>query len=128
MKIKGLILACLMIVGSSANATVATPAIAGAVASASASHRITQEATNNAFRSVNNALDNSTKVLIPCKPKAVGGFFDSRADRELTVEECEGIKKDFERLNGVKYRFGKAVSYDRYNNNVYFELIEEKQL
>lgn len=127
MKIKSLILVCLMIASSSANATVTTSAVAGAVASASVSHRITQEATNNAFRSVNNALDNGTKVIVPCKPKAVGGFFDSRADRELTVEECEGIKKDFERLNGVKYKFGKAVSYDRYNNYVYFELIEIKE-
>lgn len=128
MKIKSLILVCLMIVSGSASASVATTsAVAGAVASASVSHRITQEATNNAFRYVNNALDYGTKVIVPCKPKAVGGFFDSRADRELTVEECEGIKKDFERLNGVRYRFGKAVSYDRYNNYVYLELIEIKE-
>lgn len=126
MKIKSLILACLMIASSSANATVTTSAVAGAVASASASHRITQEATNNAFRSVNNALDNATKVLVPCYPKYKGGFFKgSIIDRELTIEDCDEEKREFEKLNGVRYRFGKAVSLDRYNRYFYFELIEE---
>lgn len=123
MKLKGLILACLMIASSSANATVTTSAVAGAVASATASHRITQEATNNAIRSVNNALDNSTKVLIPCKPRYIGTF-SSRIDREQTIEDCDEEKREFEKLNGVRYRFGKAVSLDRYNRYFYFELIE----
>ena len=124
MKLKGLILACLMIVSSSANATVTTSAVAGAVASASASHRITQESTNNAFRSLNNALDNGTKVIVPCKPRYIGTF-KSRIDRELTIEDCDEEKREFEKLNGVKYTFGKAVSLDRYNRYFYFELIEE---
>lgn len=127
MKLKGLILACLMIVSSSANATVATPAIAGAVASVNASHRIAQD-SNNAIYSVNNALNNATKVIVPCKPRTVGGFFDgTRIDKELTVEECEESKKKFERLNGVRYKFGKAVSWDRYNGYFYFELIEVEE-
>lgn len=127
MKLKGLILACLMIVSSSANATVATPAIAGAVASVNASHRIAQD-SNNAIYSVNNALNNATKVIVPCKPRTVGGFFDgTRIDKELTVEECEELKKKFERLNGVRYKFGKAVSWDRYNGYFYFELIEVEE-
>ena len=124
MKLKGLILACLMIVSGSANATVVTPAIAGAVASANASHQIRREHTINAINSVNNALDNSTKVLVTCKPQHIG-VFDSRIDRELTIERCEEEKREFEKLNGVRYRFGKAVSYDRYNRYYYFELIEE---
>lgn len=124
MKLKGLILAFLVVASSSANATVVTTgAIAGAVASANASHRITQD-SNNAIRSVNNALDNSTKVLVPCKPQYLG-VFDSRIDRESTLETCEKEKREFEKLNGVRYRFGKAVSYDRYNRYYYFELIEE---
>lgn len=124
MKLKGLILACLMIVSGSASATVVTPAIAGAVASsANASRRIAQN-TNNAINSVNNALDNSTKVLVTCKPQHIG-VFDSRIDRELTIEKCEEEKRKFERLNGVRYKFGKAVSYDNYRNYFYFELIEE---
>lgn len=123
MKFKGLIFACLMIVSSSANATVATPAIAGAVASANASHRIAQDA-NNAIHSVNNALDTSTKVVVPCRLRH-SGVFDSRVDRELTIEECDNVKRKFEKLNGVRYTFGKAVSYDRYNGYYYFELIEE---
>lgn len=122
MKLKCLIIACLMLVSSSANATVTTSALA--VASASASHRITQNATNNAIHSVNNALDNSTKVLIPCKPRYIGTF-SSRIDRESTIEECDEEKREFEKLNGVKYKFGKAVSLDRYNRYFYFELIEE---
>lgn len=126
MKIKSLILAFLVVASSSANATVATTgAIAGAVASANASHRITQE-SNNAIYSVNNALNNATKVIAPCKPQYIG-VFDSRIDRELTIEECDKTKKKFERLNGVKYKFGKAVSYDRYNGYFYFELIEIKE-
>lgn len=127
MKIKSLILTLFLVVASgSANATVATTgAIAGAVASANASHRITQE-SNNAIYSVNKALDNSTKVLIPCKPRYIG-IFKSRIDRELTIEECDEEKREFEKLNGVKYKFGKAVSYDRYNGYFYFELIEIKE-
>lgn len=125
MKFKGLIFACLMIVSSSANATVATPAIAGAVASANASRRITQE-SNNAIYSVNKALENSTKVIAPCYPKYKGGFFDeSIIDRELTISRCEEEKRNFERLNGVRYKFGKAISHDNYRNYFYFELIEE---
>lgn len=34
-------------------------------------------------------------------------------------------KRKFEHLNGVRYKFGKAVSYDNYRNYFYFELIEE---
>lgn len=124
MKLKGLILAFLVVASSSANATVVTTsAIAGAVASANVSHRIAQDA-NTAIRSVNNVLDNSTKVLVPCKPQYLG-VFDSRVDRELTIEECDEERKKFEKLNGVKYKFGKAVSHDRYNGYFYFELIEE---
>lgn len=126
MKLKCLILAFLMIVSGSANATVVTPAIAGAVASANAS-RIVQD-SNNAIRSVNNALENSTKVLVPCYPKYKGGFFDeSIIDRELTISTCEKEKRDFERLNGVRYKFGKAVSHDNYRNYFYFELIEVEE-
>lgn len=124
MKLKGLILACLMIVSGSANATVVTPAIAGVVAStANASRRIAHN-TNN---SVNNALDNSTKVLVPCDPQYKGGgfFTASVIDRELTIGRCEEEKRKFERLNGVRYKFGKAVSYDNYRDYFYFELIEE---
>ena len=76
MKLKCLILAYLMIVSGSANATVVTPAISGAVASSNASHYIRQNA-NHSFYSVNNALDNATKVLVPCYPKYKGGFFDA---------------------------------------------------
>ena len=127
MKIKSLLTLLVMLATGSANATtVATTA--SAVASAHASHRhhqIEQENTNAAIYSVNNALENRTRVLIPCKPKSIGGLFEnSRIDRELTIEECDDEKKKFERLNGVKYRFGKAVSHDRYNNYFYFELIE----
>lgn len=126
MKLKGLILACLMIVSGSANATVVTPAIAGAVASSSnASRRIAQD-TNNTIYSVNKTLENSTKVLVPCYPKYKGGFFDgSIIDRELTISRCEEEKRTFERLNGVRYKFGKAVAHDNYRNYYYFELIEE---
>lgn len=125
-KIKSLILACLMIVSGSANATVATPAIAGAVASsANASRRMAQEA-NNAIYSANKVLENSTKVLVPCYPQYKGGFFKgSIIDRELTIKDCDEEKRDFERLNGVRYKFGKAVSHDNYRNYFYFELIEE---
>ena len=127
MKLKGLILAFLVVASSSANATVVTPAIAGAVASANASRRIVQD-SNNAIRSVNNALENSTKVLVPCYPKYKGGFFDeSIIDRELTISTCEKEKRDFERLNGVRYKFGKAVSHDHYGNYFYFELIEVEE-
>ena len=124
MKLKGLILACLMIVSGSANATgVATSAVAGAVASANISHRITRD---NAIYSVNQALENSTKVLVPCYPKYKGGFFKgSIIDRELTIEDCDEEKRDFERLNGVRYKFGKAVAHDNYRNYFYFELIED---
>lgn len=126
MKIKGLILT-LFVMTCSANATTVATTV-GAVASAHASHRhhqIEQENTNAAIYSVNNALENKNMVLVPCKPKSIGGFFEnSRIDRELTLENCDEEKKKFERLNGVQYRFGKAVSHDRYNGYFYFELIE----
>lgn len=127
MKIKGLILTLfVMLATGSVNATtIATSA--GAVAAANARHRhqIEQEHTNSAIYSVKNALENRNRVLVPCKPKSIGGLFEnSRIDRELTIEQCEEEKKKFERLNGVKYRFGKAVSHDRYNGYFYFELIE----
>lgn len=124
MKIKGLILTLfVMLATGSVNATtIATSA--GAVASAHR-YRIEQEHTNGAIYSVNNALENKNRVLIQCKPKSIGGLFEnSRIDRELTMEQCEEEKKKFERLNGVNYRFGKAVSHDRYNGYFYFELIE----
>ena len=124
MKLKGLIFACLIIVSGSANATVTTSAIAGAGASANISHQIRREHTINAINSVNKAVENSTKVVVPCKPQYLG-VFDSRIDRESTIEECDEEKKEFEKLNGVRYRFGKAVSYDSYNRYYYFELIEE---
>ena len=127
MKLKGLILVCLMIVSGSANATVTTSAVAGAVASsANASHRITRD---NAIYSVNQALENSTKVLVPCYPKYKdGGFFKaSRIDRELTIDGCEEERQEFERLNGVRYKFGKAVAHDNYRDYFYFELIEVKE-
>ena len=125
MKFKGLILAFLIVSGS-ANATVTTSAVAGAVASANISHQIRRENTINSINSVNKALENSTKVLVPCYPQYKGGFFtESIIDRELTIDGCEEEKREFERLNGVRYKFGKAVSYDRYNSYVYFELIEE---
>ena len=128
MKFKGLIFACLMLVSSSANATVATPAIAGAVASASISHPIGRENTINSINSVNKALENSTKVLVPCYPRYKGGFFNgSIIDRELTIDGCEEERQEFERLNGVRYKFGKAVAHDNYRNYFYFELIEVKE-
>lgn len=126
MKFKGLILAFLMIVSGSANATVVTPAIAGAVASANASRHMRQDA-NHAFYSVNKALENSTKVLVPCYTEYKGGFFGSIIDRELTIGKCEEEKQKFERLNGVRYKFGKAVSHDNYRNYFYFELIEVEE-
>lgn len=128
MKIKSLILTLfVMFATGSANATtVATAAGAVARANAQVAHHTEQEhAANGAIYSVNNALDNKNMVLVPCKPKSIGGLFEnSRIDRELTIEECDDEKKKFERLNGVKYRFGKAVSHDRYNGYFYFELIE----
>ena len=125
-KIKSLILVCLMIVSGSANATVTTSAAAVAIASANASRHIRQDA-NHAIYSVNKALENSTKVLVPCYPQYKGGFFsESIIDRELTISTCEEEKREFERLNGVRYKFGKAVAHDNYRNYFYFELIEEK--
>lgn len=125
MKFKSLIFAFLVIASSSANATVTTSAVAGAVASANASRHIRQDA-NHAFYSVNKTLENSTKALVPCYPKYKGGFFDkSIIDRELTIGACEEEKREFERLNGVRYKFGKAVAHDNYRNYFYFELIEE---
>lgn len=125
MKIKSLILTLfVMLATGSANATTIVTS-AGAIASAHR-HRIEQEHINDAIYSVNNALENKNRILIQCKPKAIGGLFEnSRIDRELTIEQCEEEKKKFERLNGVKYKFGKAVSHDRYNGYFYFELIEE---
>lgn len=127
MKIKGLILTLFLVVATgSANATtIATSAGAVAAANARHRHRIEQEHANGAIYSVNNALENKNRVLIQCKPKSIGGLFErSRIDRELTIEQCDEEKKKFERLNDVKYRFGKAVSHDRYNDFFYFELIE----
>lgn len=126
MKIKSLILALMLATGSANATTIATSGGAVARAHALHQHRIEQEhSANGAIYSFNNALENRNRVLIPCKPKSIGGFFEkSRIDRELTIEECEDEKKKFERLNGVKYRFGKAVSHDRYNGYFYFELIE----
>lgn len=127
MKIKGLILTLfVMLATGSVNATtIATSAGAVAAANAHAAHRIEQEHTNRAIYSVKNALKNRNMVLVPCKPKSIGGLFEnSRIDRELTIEQCEEEKKKFERLNDVKYRFGKTVSHDRYNGYFYFELIE----
>lgn len=126
MKIKGLILTLFLVVATgSVNATtIATSAGAVAAANAQAAHRIEQEHTNSAIYSVKNALENRNRVLVPCKPKYIGGLFDrSRIDRELTVENCDAEKKEFEQLNGVKYRFGKAVSHD-HNGFFYFELVE----
>lgn len=127
MKFKSLILAIVMAVSGAANASVVTTsAVAGAVASsANASRRMAQDA-NNAISSVNKALENSTKVLVPCYPQYKGGLFsESIIDRELTIGKCEEEKRMFERLNGVRYKFGKAVSHDNYRNYFYFELIEE---
>lgn len=127
MKFKSLIITLLILASGSANATV-TATTSGAVAGANAQrlHRIEQEHTNSAIYSVKNALENSSKVLVPCYPKYKGGFFDkSRIDRELTIDSCEEEKQKLERLNGVRYKFGKAVAHDNYRDYFYFELLEE---
>ena len=129
MKFNSLILVFLMIISSSANASVVTASVAGAVASANASANAyhSEQEHNNAIRSVNNALENRNRILIPCNQRYTGGFFEKpKIDRKLTIKGCDDDKKKFERLNGVKYKFGKAVSFDRYNGDFYFELIEVK--
>lgn len=126
MNIKSLIITLFIVASASANATVVTTAGAVASANAQAAHRIEQEHINSAIYSVKNALNNRNMVLVPCEPRTIGGLFEkSRLDRELTLEDCEEEKQKFERMNGVRYKFGKAVSHDNYRNYFYFELIEE---
>lgn len=70
-------------------------------------------------------LEHQGRVIVPCNPRRSGWFRDAKFDRQSTIESCKEQKEFLEQMNGVKYRFGKAVAYDIHNHNFYFELIEE---
>lgn len=133
---RNLILLILFVAVTDVNAA-STPAISTATTSAAttaamyhvmhsnhSSRRAAKHGISKAFR--NEAISKSD-IVVPCKVYWISaGIFetDGRVDVEKTLRKCEKEKTIIEQMNGVKYSFGTAKTYDPYFGKVYLELIQ----
>ena len=87
-------------------------------------NRAQKNVISKAFRNETNSKSN---VVVPCEVYWISeGIFktDLRVDVEKTLRKCDKEKSIIEQMNGVKYSFGKANTYDPYFGKVYIELIQ----
>lgn len=88
-----------------------------------ANRRAAEHGISKVFR---NETISKTDIVIPCEVYWISeGIFktDIRVDVEKTLRKCDKEKTIIEQMNGVKYSFGKAKTYDPYMGKVYLELI-----
>ena len=130
---RSLILLILFVAVADVNAA-SSPAVSTATTSAATtaamyhvmhSNRIAaKHGISKAFR--NEAISKSD-IVVPCKVYWISaGIFetDGRVDVEKTLRKCDKEKSIIEQMNGVKYSFGTAKTYDPYFGKVYLELIQ----
>lgn len=91
------------------------------------SRRAANHGISKAFR--NETISRSeTDIIVPCTVHYISEFdlFKTarRVDVEKTLRKCEKEKSLIEQMNGVKYSFGTAKTYDPYFGKVYIELIQ----
>lgn len=87
-------------------------------------NRAQKNVISKAFR---NETNSKSDVVVPCEVYWISeGIFktDLRVDVEKTLRKCDKEKSIIEQMNGVKYSFGKANTYDPYFGKVYLELIQ----
>lgn len=87
-------------------------------------NRAQKNVISKAFR---NETNSKSDVIVPCEVYWISeGIFktDLRVDVEKTLRKCEKEKSIIEQMNGVKYSFGTAKTYDPYFGKVYLELIQ----
>lgn len=66
----------------------------------------------------------NSSVIVACRVKFTSIFSDSPSLKS-TLKKCEENKRILEKLNKVKYNFGKAKGYLPYSQEVIIELIEK---
>lgn len=131
---KNLILLILFVAVTDVNAasSAVTTAITTAPAATTAAMYHVMHSNNRAQKNViSKAFRNETisrsDISIPCEVYWISeGIFktDLRVDVEKTLRKCEKEKSIIEQMNGVKYSFGTAKTYDPYFGKVYLELIQ----
>ncbi len=133
---RNLILLILFVAVTDVNAA-STPAVSTATTTAAttaamyhvmhsnhSSRRAAKHGISQAFR---NETISKSDIVVPCEVYWISeGIFktDLRVDVEKTLRKCEKEKSIIEQMNGVKYSFGKANTYDPYFGKVYLELIQ----
>lgn len=133
---RNLILLILFVAVADVNAA-SSPAISTATTSAAttaamyhvmhSSHSNRSAAKHGILRVFRNETNSKSDVVIPCEVYWISeGIFttDIRVDVEKTLRKCEKEKTIIEQMNGVKYSFGTAKTYDPYFGKVYLELIQ----
>lgn len=125
---RNLILLILFVAVTNANAAVSTATTSAATTAAMyhvmhSNNRAQKNVISKAFR---NEISRSD-IYVPCEVHWISrGIFetDLRVDVEKTLRKCEKEKSIIEQMNGVKYSFGTAKTYDPYFGKVYIELIQ----
>lgn len=130
---RNLILLILFVAVADVNAA-SSPAVSTAATTAASTavmyhvmhsnNRAQKNVISKAFR---NETISRSDIVIPCEVHWISrGIFetDLRVDVEKTLRKCEKEKSIIEQMNGVKYSFGTAKTYDPYFGKVYLELIQ----
>lgn len=128
---RSLILLILFVAVADVNAAVSTATTSAASTDVMyhvmhSNNRAQKNVISKAFR--NETISRSdSDIVVPCEVHWISrGIFetDLRVDVEKTLRKCEKEKSIIEQMNGVKYSFGKARTYDPYFEKVYIELIQ----
>lgn len=130
---RNLIILILFVAVTDANAA-SSPAVSTATTSAATTAAMyhvmhsNNSARKHGFSKVlRNETISKSDIIVPCKVYWISeGIFktDLRVDVEKTLRKCEKEKSIIEQMNGVKYSFGTAKTYDPYFGKVYLELIQ----
>lgn len=133
---RSLILLILFVAVTDVNAA-SSPAVSTAITTATASttaamyHLMNSNSSRAAKHDISKVFRNETisrsDIVVPCKVYWISmGIFetDGRVDVEKTLKKCDKEKSIIEQMNGVKYSFGKAKTYDPHYGKVYVELIQ----
>lgn len=129
---RSLILLILFVAVTNANAAVSTATTSAATTAAMyhvmhSSHSNRSAAKHDISKAFRNETISKSDIVVPCDVYWISeGIFktDLRVDVEKTLRKCEKEKSIIEQMNGVKYSFGTAKTYDPYFGKVYLELIQ----
>lgn len=131
---RNLILLVLFFVAVADVNAASSPAISAATTSAATTAAMyhvmhsNNSARKHGFSKVlRNETISKSDIIVPCEVYWISeGIFttDLRVDVEKTLRKCEKEKTIIEQMNGVKYSFGRAQTYDPYYGKVYLELIQ----